>query len=179
MNLAWGAKVSPTFRGLVVGMCRRVVIEDPSWAMAVMAFETGETFSPTIRNAAGSGAIGLIQFMPSTAAALGVSMEDLARMSAESQLYCVEAYFKSWAGRLHSLGDVYGAVLWPGMIGKPDSAVVFDQADPVHPKLYLQNRGLDIDHDGKITKAEIVAKVQAKLTRGLQPPFVFEIQDQA
>ena len=35
--------------------------------MAVMSFETGGTFNPNIRNAAGSGATGLIQFMPSTA----------------------------------------------------------------------------------------------------------------
>ena len=34
--------------------------------MAVMSFETGGTFSPSIPNAAGSGATGLIQFMPST-----------------------------------------------------------------------------------------------------------------
>ena len=39
--------------------------------MAVMSFETGGTFNPGIRNAAGSGATGLIQFMPSTAAGLG------------------------------------------------------------------------------------------------------------
>ena len=38
--------------------------------MAVMSFETGGTFDPGIRNAAGSGATGLIQFMPSTAAGL-------------------------------------------------------------------------------------------------------------
>lgn len=41
--------------------------------MAAMAFESGETFSPSIKNAAGSGAVGLIQFMPSTAKALGTS----------------------------------------------------------------------------------------------------------
>jgi len=173
MNLAWGARVSPAFRGLVIGMCRRLVIEDPSWLLACMAFETGETFDPKIRNAAGSGAIGLIQFMPPTAAALGTSTEQLAKMSPEEQLYMVEAHFKSWAGRLRSLGDVYGAILWPGMIGKPDTAVIFDREDAKRPKLYLQNKGLDANKDGDITKAEIVAKVQAKLTRGLQPPNVF------
>lgn len=171
--LAWGAKVSPTFRTTVVAVCRRVVIEDPSWLMACMAFETGETFSPSIRNGAGSGAVGLIQFMPSTAAALGYTVEELVNMTAESQIYVVEAYFKSWAGRLHSLGDVYGAILWPGMIGKADNWVVFDSADTKHPKRYIQNKGLDFNRDGKITKAEVVAKVKAKLDRGLQPPFVF------
>lgn len=169
-NLAWGGRVSPLFRSLTCGMARRIAIADPNWLMACMAFETGETFSPGIRNAAGSGAVGLIQFMPSTAASLGTSIEALAAMSAEAQLQMVEAYFKSWTGRLKSLGDVYGAILWPGMIGKPDTAVVFDQADSAHPKLYVQNKGLDLDKNGKITKAEIVARVQKELDRGLQSP---------
>jgi hypothetical protein len=176
MPLAWGAKVSPLFRSLVIGTARRLSIPDPSWLMACMAFETGESFSPSIRNAAGSGAVGLIQFMPQTAAKEGTSVEKLAAMSAESQLQVVESYFKPWAGKLHSLGDVYGAILWPGMIGQPDTAVIFDKADPSHPKQYLQNKGLDTNADGKITKAEIVARVQAKLVRGLQPPFVFADQ---
>lgn len=175
MMLAWGAKVSPAFRGLVLGLCRRVVIADPSWLMSCMAFETGETFSPTVRNAAGSGAIGLIQFMPSTAAALGTSVEQLAAMSAEGQLHCVEAYFKPWTGRLASLGDVYGTILWPGMIGKPDDAVIFNRDDANRPKLYLQNRGLDVDHDGHITKAEIVSLVQRKFEKGLLAPNAFSI----
>lgn len=179
MMLAWGAKVSPEFRNRVQGICRRVVISDPSWLMACMAFETGETFSPTVRNSAGSGAIGLIQFMPGTAAALGTSIEQLAAMSAEGQLVEVEAYFKPWSGRLKSLGDVYGAILWPGMIGKPDSSVIFEKDDPARPKLYLQNKGLDANADGHITKAEIVAKVLAKLGRGVHPPFVFDLQAMA
>ena len=173
MTLAWGARVSPLFRSTVVGMCRRLFIADPSWLMACMAFETGETFSPSVRNAAGSGAVGLIQFMPATATALGTSTEALAAMTAEGQLLCVEAFFKPWAGRLAGLGDVYGAILWPGMIGKPADAVIFDAADPAHPKLYLQNKGLDLNHDGKITKAEIITQVQRKLGRGLQLPYVF------
>lgn len=172
-GLAWGAKVSPTFRTNVAALCRRVCIEDPSWLMACMAFETGEAFSSTVRNGAGSGAVGLIQFMPSTAAALGTSIEDLATQTPEAQLTFVELYFKPWAGRLHGLGDVYGAILWPGMIGKPDTAVIFEKDDPKRPKLYLQNKGLDLNADGHITKAEIVTKVQGKLVRGMQPPFVF------
>ena len=39
----------------------------PGSLLAVMRFETGGTFDPAERNRAGSGATGLIQFMPSTA----------------------------------------------------------------------------------------------------------------
>lgn len=173
--LAWGAKVSSTFRERVeqIGASLSPDADCPSWVMACMAQESGQTFDPSIRNAAGSGAVGLIQFMPQTAAALGTSTAALAGMSAEAQLEYVADYFRPWTGRVHSLGDLYGAVLWPAMIGKPDSYIVFDKADPNHPKLYLQNHGLDIDQNGKITRAEVCARVDLLLSRGLQPPNVW------
>lgn len=171
--LAWGAKVSPLFRATCLDICGRLGIPDPSWLMACMAFETGETFSPSIRNGAGSGAVGLIQFMPQTAAALGTSIEDLSKMTAEEQLAFVYEYFIPRAGRLRNLGDVYAAILWPGMIGKTDDTIIFRQGDTSHPKLYLQNKGLDLNHDGNITRGEVVARVYKELTRGLTPPNNF------
>lgn len=172
--LAFGAKVAPAFRDRVVQLCDRVSIPDPSWLMASMAFETGETFSPSIRNAAGSGAIGLIQFMPSTCAAYGVTVAHMAVLTAVEQLDYVERYFMAWNGRLKTLGDVYGAILWPGMIGKPDSLPIFHRDDPNHPKLYVQNRGLDYNSDGEITKAEIVQRIQDKLRRGMMAGYASE-----
>lgn len=166
--LAWGARVSPAFRDGVRRMAARLEI-NPDFLMACMAFETGRTFDPAIRNAAGSGAIGLIQFMPATAAALGTSTEALAAMSGPQQLIFVEAYFRPWKARLRTLSDVYMAILWPGAIGKPEGFVLFDQADKAHPKRYLQNAGLDFDHDGKITKAEAAAGPARQLEAGLRP----------
>lgn len=165
--LAWGNKVSPEFRAEVTGICGRLSIVDPSWLMACMAWETGSSFNPSIKNAAGSGAVGLIQFMPATASALGTTTELLAKMTAIDQLTYVEKFFHPWAGKLKSLADVYGAILWPSMIGKPDDYVVFNSTDLHHPKLYIQNAGLDLNHDGKITKHEIVAKVEGVLSQGL------------
>ena len=52
---------------------------------AVMSFETGGTFDPGISNAAGSGATGLIQFMPSTARGLRYQHRSLAGMSGFSR----------------------------------------------------------------------------------------------
>jgi hypothetical protein len=172
-KLAWGAKVSPEFRSRVDSICAKIKIADPSWLMACMAFETGHTFSPSVRNGAGSGAVGLIQFMPSTAAAFGTTTAHLATLSAVDQLGYVEKYFAPWCARLHSLGDVYGAIIWPGMIGKAENWPVFTKADPHHPKLYIQNQGLDFNRDGDITKAEIVARVQKELLAGLQPGNVY------
>ncbi|MFZ5450456.1 MAG: transglycosylase SLT domain-containing protein [Thermodesulfobacteriota bacterium] len=168
--LAWGKKVSEEF-------CERIqeiadsLGTDPNYLMACIAFESGETFSPSIKNAAGSGATGLIQFMPSTAQALGTTTEDLAEMTAEEQLDYVEEYFKHSKGKLKSLEDVYMAILWPAAVGKPLDYVLFKKDDPDHPKRYIQNAGLDFNKDGIITKKEAANKVQKKLERGLSPEF--------
>ena len=137
--------------------------------MACMAFESGETFSPSIKSAAGSGATGLIQFMPSTAEDLGT--KELASMTAEEQLDYVEEYFKPYKGRLNSLEDLYMAILWPKAVGKPSDYVLFRKDDPKHPRIYLQNKGLDFNKDGVITKAEAAKMVRKKLVEGSSPEF--------
>lgn len=169
--LAWGRKVSPEFRAEVINMCDKLLIPDPSWLMACMAFETGETFAADIRNAAGSGATGLIQFMPNTAVGLGTTTSALARMRAEDQLDYVYRYFKPFRGRINSLADCYMAILLPKYVGKPDDSILFNFGTVA----YRQNSGLDQNRDGQVTKAEASAKVLAKLNRGLQPEFAWPL----
>ncbi|XDA99948.1 peptidoglycan-binding protein [Sulfitobacter sp. LCG007] len=139
---------------------------DPNHLMAVMAFETGESFSPAQKNAAGSGATGLIQFMPATARDLGTTTQALAEMSALAQLEFVRIYMKrNSRGRpLVSLPDVYMTVLWPAAVGMLDSEVLFRRPSTA----YEQNKGLDRNRDGRITKAEAAGKVQDKLVVGMK-----------
>ena len=99
--LAWGKKVSDAFRSRVVEICTNLG-SDPNWLMACMAFESAHSFSPSIVNKAGSGAIGLIQFMPATANALGTTTEHLATMTAVQQLDYVEKYFLPRKGKPNS-----------------------------------------------------------------------------
>ena len=162
--LAWGKKLTGEERRLVRVMCARLGVE-PDFMMAAMAFETGETFSPSVRNPV-SSATGLIQFMASTAKALGTSVEALAGMTFAEQLVWVEKYFTPWKGRLVSLEDVYMAILWPAAVGKPLDYVLFAKADSKRRRAYLANAGLDVNYDGKITKAEAAGKVRAKLVKG-------------
>lgn len=162
-RMAWGTKVSPAFRVKVHAMAARLGLE-VDHLMAVMAFETGETFDPAIRNPL-SGATGLIQFMPATARRLGTSTDALASMSAEEQLDWVERYFATWRGRLGTLADTYMAVLWPRAIGKPDDYALFKEPSTA----YRQNRGLDRNKDGAVTKHEAAWKVQRALDRGFDP----------
>lgn len=163
--IAWGAKVSRAFVEKVVAIAAEIGIP-PDWPMAWMAFETGETFSPKIRNAGTGVATGLIQFMPQIARDLGTSTSALALMTAVEQLDYVRAYFKSWRGKIHSIDDGYMVILWPAAVGKPDSYVLFDRDNEHLRRAYLENAGLDANHDGKITKAEAAAKVREKLRRG-------------
>lgn len=176
MQLAWGAKVSPLFRQRVCEIAQELGV-DPSWLMACIAFESGGTFSASVRNASGSGAVGLIQFMPQTARLLGTSTDALAAMTAEGQLDYVEKYFLPDRGKLHDLGDTYMAILWPAAIGKADSEVLFDSADPLHPKNYVENKGLDFNHDGKITKLEAYTRPLQLFQRGLLAGNVWSDMD--
>ena len=129
--------------------------------MAVMSFETGGTFDPGIRNAAGSGATGLIQFMPSTAAGLGTSTGALAGMSRVQQMQYVEKYLSNKGVKGGNLSDLYMAVLFPAAVGKPDDFVLFGRGamSGYTGRAYDQNRGLDKNGDGSVTKAEASAKV--------------------
>jgi peptidoglycan hydrolase-like protein with peptidoglycan-binding domain len=164
--LAWGKKVDAEFKRKVRAISAGIGC-DPNYLMACMAFESGESFSPSMKNMAGSGATGLIQFMPSTAKGLGTTTEALARMTAVQQLDYVERYFKSYPN-VRTIEDVYMAILWPRAIGKPNDYVLF--ASPT--KQYKQNSGLDQDRDGKITKFEAAAAVRAKLSKGRTDKFI-------
>ncbi len=161
--LAWGQKVSPLFREKAIAIAARGGF-DPSWLMACIAFESGRSFSPAIRNAAGSGATGLIQFLPSTAVRLGTTVDALARMTAEEQMDYVDKYFAPYVGRLHTLSDVYMAILRPTGIGKPEDWPLIPGTEE---QTYFQNKGLDLDKDGNITKAEATAFVARALEDGL------------
>lgn len=165
-KIAWGAKVSPIFKDRVLWIADTLGC-DPSDLMACMHWESGGTFRPDIKNAAGSGATGLIQFMPSTAKALGTSTAALAKMTAEDQLRWVFEYFKPYKGRLRNLGDLYMAILWPKGVGKPDHYVLWDRKKM--PTTFRQNSGLDVNKDGLVTRAECLVKVNERLARGLLP----------
>lgn len=164
-SIAWGSKVSPVFKERVLWIADSLGT-NPDYLMACMAWESAETFSADIKNAAGSGATGLIQFMPSTARGLGTTVADLALMTAEDQLKYVYKYFEPYAGRLSNLGDVYMAILWPKGVGKPDHFVLFDKGKS--PTTFRQNAGLDVNRDGLVTRAECLVKVNEKLAKGLK-----------
>lgn len=170
-RLAWGARVSAEFRDRAIWLAEDLGF-DPDDLMTCIAWESGRSFRPDVRNMAGSGATGLIQFMPTTARGLGTTTDALAAMRAEDQLNFVWKYFEPFRGKLKTLSDLYMAILWPTAVGKVESYVLWDRDSK--PTTYRQNAGLDGNRDGRITKAEAAAKVAALKPEGLRPGNVWE-----
>lgn len=166
-EIAWGARLKAEEKARVIALSEECEM-DPSFVTAVMAFESGETFSPSVKNPK-SSATGVIQFMRGTAEDLGTTVEALAAMTLFEQLWWVRKYFFRYRGRMRTLSDVYMAVLLPSAIGKPESWALFRDDKNKLRDAYDVNAGLDKNRDGVITKAEAAAKVQEKLLKGMRP----------
>jgi hypothetical protein len=151
-------------RRALVDTAESVGIE-PDHLAAVISFETARTFAPNVRNSA-SGATGLIQFLPSTAARLGTSTQALARMSFREQLEYVRRYFEGWGGQLRTLEAVYLAVFYPKAIFMAPADVVAEAGDPV----YEQNKGFDHEGKGFIRRADITSTITAVLASAQSRP---------
>ncbi|MBQ2984046.1 MAG: transglycosylase SLT domain-containing protein, partial [Candidatus Gastranaerophilales bacterium] len=108
------------------------------------------------------GATGLIQFMPSTAKALGTTTSAIAQMSGVEQLDLVQKYFEmnGVSKYKNSQGKVTGGTLYtltflPAFAGKE----VLCQRGDIY---YNANSGLDANGDGKITQSELSDRVRNK-----------------
>lgn len=177
MTIPWGQKVSDVFIDRLCWIVDDLEIghgtEDGAGKMmGCFGWETGRTFKASVINKAGSGATGLIQFMPATAQALGTTTAALAKMTEEDQLNYVWKYFAPYKGKLKELSDIYAAILWPKGVGKPDTFVYWDKA--TKPTTYRQNSGIDMNKNGQITKAEATAKVTKLYEEGFKEGNVRE-----
>lgn len=136
---------------------------NPEHLMQVMKFETGGTLDSAEKNKAGSGATGLIQFMPSTAKELtkedtkAAAIKVMESMTPVKQLDYVEKYLAPFKGKLKTLEDMYMAILYPKAVGKDSEFALFKKGTTA----YWQNKGLDLDKDGVITKSEAAQKVKS------------------
>jgi hypothetical protein len=124
--------------------------------------ESESGISSTVLNKAGSGATGLIQFMPATARGLGTSTEALAKMSAVEQLDYVEKYLRqaksiAGIGKDESIdgGTLYALVFMPAHAKKDTLAVKGSGA-------YMANSGLDLNGDNRITAKDLQMRMDKK-----------------
>jgi peptidoglycan hydrolase-like protein with peptidoglycan-binding domain len=152
------ANVTPEFIDAVEKTAERLGTK-PEYLLAVMSFETGGRFDPSIQN--GIGATGLIQLLKSTVQDLGTTTDKLAKMSAVAQLAFVEKFFEPFKGKLGTLEAVYTSIL-SGSPMKPET-VLFKAGTPAY-KL----NALDWNEDGIITAREVTTPVAACMFGGVK-----------
>ena len=139
---------------------------NPNWFMALFNSETGGTFKADTYNRSGSGAVGLIQFMPRTAQDLGATTSFLASLSNVAQLDWVEKYIRRQLANIGLMAikdydDLYLLVFYPVAVGKPDAYTI-----PLSGIGYRQNAGIDVNKDGVITVADFKAFIRSKIPVG-------------
>jgi len=126
--------------------------------LAVMNSESGLNSKAQNQN---GGAVGLIQFMPATAKALGTTTDALRNMTPEQQLDYVEKFYlmnrKNYvkSNRQLSAGDLYTLTFLPAYVNQE---VLTAQGH----KYYDANKGLDTNGDGQITKSDLAQRVAKK-----------------
>lgn len=101
-------------------------------------------------------AVGLIQFLPSTARGLGTSTNALYNMSGVQQLNYVYKFYKHAKGNLNEATDLYLYAFFPIAIlnNWPDSRII--AYGKLSAKIIAKhNRGLDTNKDGVITVGEV------------------------
>ncbi|MBL8186593.1 MAG: tape measure protein [Acidobacteria bacterium] len=154
----WGKAIEKAggeeFLKAVEAMSQRLSI-DPNKLLNVMAFES--KLRPDIKNP-NSSATGLIQFMDSTATALGTTTDKLKGMDAIGQLAYVEKYFAQFRNLADTQEALYTAVLAGRPVSDPDS-VLFTSGGKKTGAAYKANAALDADKSGTITAAEATANV--------------------
>lgn len=141
----------------------------PEWMMAVMHSES--RFDASVANFKGSGATGLIQFMPTTAKDFDITTAKLRNLNHVQQLDYVYAYFdakRKQYKQYESLTDLYLAVLYPKALGEDYCYTMY--AEP--SKAYKMNNGLDVNTDGRVTVQDIDQYLKKKYTTayGVEKP---------
>lgn len=150
------------FEQKVRDVANRLEIQ-PEWLMSVMYSES--RFDAAAENLKGSGAVGLIQFMPTTALGLNTTTQKLGKMTPVAQLEYVYEYLagvKRKYGGFESLTELYLAILFP-------KALEGDYCYTLYAKpsqAYKQNAGLDEDNDGRVTVSDIDRRMQRVFPKG-------------
>ena len=129
-----------------------------SWLVALMTVESGRTLSASVPNAVGSGARGLIQFMPDVVRELEKQTSEPSPFG-RGEVYQLEnwvyLYFSNRLsrGEIATFEDLVWAVTYPRCL-QDDEQLVARRGT----KVYRQNPGWDRNGDGVIYPREIPYK---------------------
>jgi hypothetical protein len=149
-DILFSNKMNSFFKAKLIQTAANIGV-NANFLSAVIDWETAGTFNPSIQNPI-SNATGLIQFMPTTAAELGTTINALKNMSGVEQLNYVEKYFKLSYNKNKvktNFTDFYLIIFYPAANGKPSNylfpSIVYAQNPAFHTskgyftKLDLEN----------------------------------------
>lgn len=161
LNVPGASRTSDAFRRAFSAMVDRHGWNGDGIA-AVISNESG--FKPDAKNPLPKQtAVGLIQFLMSTLQGLGWTgtRDEFAALSDVEQLPFVEHYYQRALGDgAHRPVDYYLAT-WGAPAGLPMEHVLASEGE----KTYELNKGLDRDHSGTITVADLDAFVQSNIAK--------------
>lgn len=141
----------PSFEKKVHKVSNKLSIP-PEWLMAVMYSES--KFDASVSNSKGSGATGLIQWMPATAGDFGITVEKLRNLNHVEQLDFAYMYLDRVRKKYKdytSLTELYLAILYPKAIGEDFCYSLYAKPS----KAYEMNTILDENKDGRVTVKDI------------------------
>lgn len=158
------AKGDKAFQARVTQSAKRFNISEDDLYSA-MSFETGGTLKANQWNKGGAPAVGLIQFYKGQGAkTVGKTVQQLSKMNRVEQMDYVDKYLdRTGLDNIKNptLEDLYMSIFMPAAMGKPGSHAVGRRgAKDFSGKVYRQNKGFDVNKDGKITKDEISASLR-------------------
>lgn len=119
--------------------------------LRIMEFESG--MDPAATNKEGSGARGLIQFMPKTAlSTFGKTADWIATLSAYDQLLYVWGFYRrNKLPKGASLGDIYLVTFMPAALGKPDDFAL-GKKGAYNKKVWDVDLGINWDQNSQFSR---------------------------
>lgn len=145
----------------------------------VCAFYNESGLNPLAKNSI--GAVGLNQMMPATLAGLGVDPETFRTGGVEYQLQVMQQFFAPIKGKIKRAGDLYLFNFFPAAIinnypmdfaiGKAgDTSKLYGLSRDL---IYQQNKGLDYNGNGEITRSDFTEGFEAKYDELVKGNFFF------
>lgn len=131
----------------------------PFWLWLVIQSES--KWNPFALNPI-SGAIGLIQFMPSTALSLGTTSGRIALMGVDPQLDLVYQYMLPYKRKIKNIYDTYLAVFYPYAIGKNDNYIFGSEKSMNYAKTIAKQNPAISGSGSVITMKDFKNYVRAK-----------------
>ena len=153
---------------------------DPRNLLGPIASESN--CSPAAHNP--GGAVGLIQFEPSTLRDLGwnAGTDAFAQLTVSEQLPYVERYFQARIGALRAahgtMGAIYTAMFLPALISHAvdQTYVLCGQHGPL-AWAYAANKSFDVDRKGLVTVGDLVGSAERALARPGPSAILSAIED--